>query len=141
MSPVLFLIVRVSIPAGIGLALNEALKPKLGKYASGAAAQCAYLGFMLSLVILMAIHGRFSMGTLDILLLLGAIGGLVFLMVQPSVPAAALIIGVHAIVLVRHLINLPQMFKYFFFWQVIFTAAAFAFSILPIVFLAKTLKE
>jgi hypothetical protein len=141
MSPILFLIIRISIPVGIGLALNEALKPKLGKWAPGAAAQCAYLGFMLSLVLLQLIRGHFAMGTLDILLLLGAIGGLVFLVVQPGLPAAGLIIGVHAVVLIRHLIHLPQVFKYFFLWLAIFTVAEFAFSIVPIVFLAKPLKD
>ena len=141
MSPILFLIIRVSIPAGIGLALHEVLKPKLGKWAPGAAAQCAFLGYMLSLVILQLLHGHFGMSTFDTLLFLAAIDNLMFLFVQPGLPTTKLIIGVHAIILVRHLIALPQVFKYFFLWQLIFTAAAFAFSIVPIVFLAIPAKD
>jgi len=57
-------------------------------------------------------------------------------------PAAGLIAGQQAIVLGMLLVyQVPLLFKYFFFWNLIFTAAALAFSIVPIAFLAMTLKE
>jgi hypothetical protein len=139
---IIFFIARVSIPAGIGFGVHEALKPKLGKYAPGAAAHAAYVAYILSGLILGLIHtGHVNMTTFDIFLFVVAIAGLVWLIAQPGMPPALLIIARQAYALVALLLGLPQVFKYFFFWNLVFTAAALAFSILPILFLAMTLKE
>jgi hypothetical protein len=139
---ILFFIVRVSIPVAIGFGVHEALKGKLGKWAPGAAAHSAYVAHVVSGILLGLVRGgHVNMSTWEIMLLLVAIAGLVWLLVQPSLPAALLIMARHGYALVVLLLGLGRVFQYFNFWSLIFTLAAFAFSILPIVFLIPPVKE